>query len=53
MVSARRAAAHYREYVRQWVNATSGRWIGRGGSIAWPSRSPDLTQMDLFFFGNT
>jgi hypothetical protein len=28
-----------------------GRWIGRGGPINWPPRSPDLTPMDLFFWG--
>jgi hypothetical protein len=27
-----------------------GRWIGRGGPIAWPPRSPDLTPLDIFFF---
>ena len=28
----------------------SGRWIGRGGSIPWPPRSPDLTPLDFFSF---
>jgi hypothetical protein len=28
-----------------------GRWIGRGGPINWPPRSPDLTLMDFFFWG--
>jgi hypothetical protein len=28
-----------------------GRWIGREGPINWPQRSPDLTPMDLFFWG--
>jgi hypothetical protein len=27
-----------------------GRWIGRVSSILWPSRSPNLTLPDLFFF---
>jgi hypothetical protein len=45
------ARAHYGEDVRQWLNATyPGRWIGRGGPIAWPPRSSDLTPMDFFFF---
>jgi hypothetical protein len=28
-----------------------GRWIGRGGSILWPPRSPDLTPLDLLLCG--
>ena len=28
----------------------SDRWIGRGGSMAWPPRSPDLTLMDSFLW---
>jgi hypothetical protein len=44
---------HYGEDVQQWLNATNpGRWIGRGGPIAWPPRSPDLTPMD-FSCGDT
>jgi hypothetical protein len=26
-------------------------WIGRGGPIAWPPRSPDLTHLDFFCGG--
>ncbi|EZA46824.1 hypothetical protein X777_01144 [Ooceraea biroi] len=26
-------------------------WIGRGGHISWPARSPDLNPLD-FFVGN-
>jgi hypothetical protein len=29
----------------------TGRWIGRGGPIAWPPRSPDLTPLDIFLWG--
>jgi hypothetical protein len=29
----------------------AGRWIGRGGRIAWPPRSPDLTPLDFFLWG--
>jgi hypothetical protein len=37
----------------QWLNAThSGRWIGRGGPIAWPSLSLDVTPMDFFLWGH-
>jgi hypothetical protein len=47
------APAHYEEDVRQWLNATfPGRWIRRGGPIAWPPRSPHLTQMDFFLWGH-
>ena len=27
-------------------------WIGRGGRMALPPRSPDLTQMDFFLWGH-
>lgn len=26
-------------------------WIGRGGYIAWPPRSPEITPIELFFWG--
>jgi len=26
------------------------RWVGRGGLISWPSRSPDLNPLDFFFW---
>lgn len=46
------APPHYhinvREYLNQWkIN----KWIGRGGPIAWPPRSPDLTPLDYFLWG--
>ena len=28
------------------------RWTGRGGPMAWPPRSSDLTQMDFFLWGH-
>jgi hypothetical protein len=28
------------------------RWIGRGGPVAWPARSPDLTLMYCFLWGH-
>ncbi|CAL1291614.1 unnamed protein product [Larinioides sclopetarius] len=28
-------------------------WIGRDGPIPWPARSPDLTPLDIFFWGYT
>ena len=27
------------------------RWIGRGGSISWAPRSPDMTSLDFFLWG--
>ncbi|KAJ4449257.1 hypothetical protein ANN_00654 [Periplaneta americana] len=35
----------YKSYVRD-----SGKWIGRGGSVSWPPRSPDLTPL-IFAWG--
>jgi hypothetical protein len=29
-----------------------GKWIGRGGPIAWPPRSQELTPLDFFLWGN-
>ena len=46
------APAHFTPPVRQWLDHHfPGRWIGRGGPVAWPARSPDLTQLDLFLWG--
>lgn len=42
-------AAHYRRSVRVWLDANyPNEWIGRGGSIAWPAKSPDLMLMDFY-----
>lgn len=27
------------------------RWIGRGGTVTWPARSPDLNPLDFFLWG--
>ncbi|GFV57058.1 uncharacterized protein TNCV_2931811 [Trichonephila clavipes] len=38
--------------VRAHLQATfPGGWIGRGGPIAWPARSPDLSPLDFFLWG--
>jgi len=29
----------------------SNAWIGRGGPIPWPPRSPDLSPLDFFLWG--
>ena len=30
----------------------SRKWIGRGGPVAWPARSPNLTPLDFFLWGH-
>jgi hypothetical protein len=48
------APAHYSERVRQFLNNNYGnQWIGRGGPVLWPPRSPDLNPMDFFLWGYT
>lgn len=44
--------AHYSLSVREFLNETfPQRWIGRGGFIPWPPRSPDLNPLDFFLWG--
>lgn len=43
------APAHFATAVRQHLNENYPQWIGRGGPVAWPPRSPDLTPLDFFF----
>jgi hypothetical protein len=46
------APPHFGAIVRTALDERfPGRWIGRGGPINWPPQSPDLTPMDLFFWG--
>ena len=38
------APPHYTRHVREFLNESfPNRWLGRGGPVAWPPRSPDLT----------
>lgn len=47
------APAHYGIAVRRYLNDTfEDSWIGRGGTIEWPARSPDLTPLDFFLWGH-
>ena len=47
------APAHYATRVRYILNSElPGRWIGRGGSIQWPPRSPDLSINDFWLWGD-
>ena len=44
--------AHFSRPVRRFLNRQfAEKWIGRGGPIPWPARSPDMTPMDFFVWG--
>lgn len=46
------APPHYFGEARDYLGERfQNRWIGRGGPVAWPARSPDLTPLDFFFWG--
>ncbi|GFW83395.1 DUF4817 domain-containing protein [Trichonephila clavipes] len=46
------APAHFSIDVTAHLQATfPGGWIGHGGPIAWPARSPDLSPLDFFLMG--
>ena len=46
------APLHYALCSRQVMNEIfDKKWIGRGGPLAWPPRSPDLTSPDHFVWG--
>ena len=39
--------------MREYLNASfPNRWLGRGGTVAWPPRSPDLTPLDYYIWGH-
>jgi len=39
--------------VREYLNESfPNRWLGRGGPVAWPPRSPDLTPFDYYLWGH-
>lgn len=43
------APAHFSRQVRDFLDAHyPERWMGRGGPIIWPARSPDLNVLDFF-----
>ncbi|KMQ81391.1 transposable element tc3 transposase, partial [Lasius niger] len=45
------APPHWLTAVREHLNETfPNRWIGRGGPIPWPPRSPDITPLDFFLW---
>ena len=46
------APSHYTRHVMKNLNDTfPNRWIGRGSTINWPPRSPDLTPLDFCLWG--
>lgn len=46
------APAHFSRRVRNYLDQRfPNKWIGRGGPINWPPRSPDLTKLDYFLWG--
>jgi hypothetical protein len=47
------APPHWALTVRDWLNRHfDERWIGRDGPIRWPPRSPDLTPLDYWLWGD-
>ncbi|KYN07050.1 hypothetical protein ALC62_01979 [Cyphomyrmex costatus] len=47
------APAHFARYVRNFLDTRyPDRWIGRGGPITWPARSPELNVLDYFVWGH-
>lgn len=46
------AGPHFANIVKNFLNNTfPNRWIGRGGPVKWPARSPDLTSLDFYLWG--
>lgn len=46
------APPHFAITVRQYLNQHfPDRWLGRGGPVAWPPRSPDLNPLDFCIWG--
>ncbi|KAJ4439349.1 hypothetical protein ANN_07471, partial [Periplaneta americana] len=48
------APAHFSRTARRYLDRRfpDRRWIGRGGPIAWPPRSPDLNPLDFYLWGH-
>lgn len=45
------APAHRALDTRDWLSAHFRHWIGIGGTIHWPARSPDFNPLDFFLWG--
>lgn len=47
------APPHFSIIARQHLqNVYGNRWIGRGGPVPWPPRSPDLNPLDFYLWGH-
>lgn len=47
------APPHWSRAVRYWLDSIfPNQWIGRSGPISWPARSPDLTPLDYWLWGD-
>lgn len=47
------APPHFAADVRAYLSETYGaRWIGRGGPVRWPPRSPDINPLDFYLWGH-
>ena len=47
------APPHYTRHVREFLNESfPNRWLGHGGPVAWPPRSPDLTPLYYYLWGH-
>lgn len=47
------APAHFSRIARQELEYKFGQqWIGRGGPVGWPPRSPDLNPCDFYLWGH-
>jgi len=47
------APPHYTRHVTEYLNESfPNHCLGRGGPIAWPLRSPDLTPLDYYLWGH-
>jgi hypothetical protein len=46
------APSHFGRAVTEFLKEHyEGRWIVRGGQVAWPAQSPDLNPLDFFLWG--
>jgi hypothetical protein len=48
------APPHFHRNARQHLNQTTfgEEWVGRGGPVNWPARSPDLNPLDFRLWGH-
>ena len=46
------APPQFSRHVRGFLNQHYQGWIGHAGTIAWPSRSPDLTPRDFYLWSH-